>query len=46
MAVAAQQVEPKILTFEDYLLEGEINQRYDIIDGVRVFYMASPTIPH
>ena len=36
---------PKLLTYEDYLTEGEINLRYDIIDGVRIF-MPSPTENH
>ena len=31
-----------LLTYEGYITEGEINRRYDIIDGER-FYMASPT---
>ena len=34
-----------ILSYEDYLKEGETNWRYDIIDGVRV-NMASPTAYH
>jgi len=46
MAIAEAEVAPKLLTYEDYLREGEINKRYDIIDGIRIFYMASPTIPH
>ena len=41
MAIA----EPKLLSYEDYLKEGETNWRYDIIDGVRVD-MASPTAYH
>jgi len=41
MAIA----EPKFLSYEDYLKEGETNWRYDIIDGVRVD-MASPTAYH
>ena len=41
MAIA----EPKLLSYEDYLKEGETNWRYDIIDGVRVD-MASPTAHH
>ncbi len=45
MAVAAQLVQPQILTYEDYLTEGEVNRRYDIIDGVRVF-MTQPSIGH
>jgi Uma2 family endonuclease len=46
MTVAIQSAPPKKMTYEDYLAEGEINQRYDIIDGVRMLYMASPTLPH
>lgn len=34
-----------VLTWEDYLTEGEINRRYDIIDGVREF-MSAPTLRH
>jgi Uma2 family endonuclease len=41
MAIA----EPKFMSYEDYLKEGETNWRYDIIDGVRVD-MASPTAYH
>ncbi len=41
MAVA----EPQVISYEDYLKEGETNWRYDIIDGVRV-NMASPTPSH
>ena len=45
MAVAKQHVEPRILTYEDYMAEGEINRRYDIIDGVRI-YMTNPSVLH
>lgn len=41
MAVAA----PKLLTYGEYLREGETNWRYDIIDGVRV-NMPSPNPRH
>lgn len=41
MAIA----EPKLMSYEDYLKEGETNWHYDIIDGVRVD-MASPTAYH
>ncbi len=34
-----------LLTYEDYMAEGEINRRYDILDGVRV-YMASASARH
>lgn len=47
MALAAPSLAPaKLLTYDDYMAEGEINQRYDIIDGVRIFPMSSPSIPH
>lgn len=36
---------PELLTYEGYLAEGEINKRYDILDGVRE-YMSSPTLTH
>ena len=47
MAVAAAptQAPTKLLTYEDYMAEGEINRRYDIIDGVRIF-MTQPTDGH
>lgn len=35
----------KLLTYEAYLAEEPINQRYDILDGVRIF-MANPTRQH
>lgn len=44
MAVAREQVAAP-LTYEDYLAEGEINQPYEIIDGVRVF-MPNPSALH
>ena len=34
------------LTWEAYLREGEVNRRYDIIDGIRIFTMAAPTLAH
>jgi Uma2 family endonuclease len=33
------------LTYEQYLAEGEINRRYDIVDGERI-YMPGPTWRH
>lgn len=33
------------LTYEQYLAEGEINRRYDIVDGVRI-WMPNPTVRH
>ena len=47
MAVASQPVlSPPLLTYEDYLAEGEVNRLYDIVDGVRIYPMASPTVDH
>src|SRR5687768_2361648 len=46
MAVATQPTSSPPLTYEQYLAEGEVNQRYDIIDGVRVYPMPGPTLPH
>lgn len=40
MAVASE-----LLTYEQYMAEGEVYKRYDIIDGVRIF-MTNPTIGH
>src|ERR1051326_2284761 len=40
MSIAAEE-----LTYEQYMAEGEVNKRYDIIDGVRIF-MTNPTIAH
>lgn len=34
-----------LLTYEDYMAEGEVNRRYDILDGVRV-YMANASAQH
>ena len=45
MAVAAQLVAPQTLTYKDYLSEGVVYGRYDIIDGVRLF-MPNPTPLH
>jgi Uma2 family endonuclease len=38
MAIAQSEVMPASITFEDYEAEGEINRRYDIIEGRR-YYM-------
>ncbi len=35
----------EVLTYEQYLAEGEVFKRYDIIDGSRIF-MTNPTIGH
>ena len=45
MALAEAEIAPKLLTYADYMAEGEINRRYDIIDGVRIF-MSNPTPLH
>src|SRR5579871_308725 len=44
MAVPQTFVEPHRLTYEQYLAEGEVNQRYDILDGVRI--VTNPTRRH
>ena len=36
---------PKLLTYEAYLAEGEIRERYNILDGERIF-MSNPTEDH
>lgn len=46
MAVSAPKASSGTLTYEQYLAEGEIHQRYDIIDGLRVYFMPSPTLRH
>ena len=45
MAVLEAEVSPKLLTYEDYLNEGVVYGRYDIIDGVR-YFMPNPTPLH
>lgn len=37
MAVLEAEIAPKLLTYEDYMAEGEDNCCYDIIDGERIF---------
>lgn len=44
MAVARQEIQPQVLTYEDYMAEGEINRRYDIIDGVRIYMTNASTL--
>jgi Uma2 family endonuclease len=34
-----------LLTYEQYMLEGEVKSRYDIVDGIRLF-MSAPTWWH
>lgn len=36
MPAPLRENSPSPLSYEDYLAEGEVNQRYDIIDGVRI----------
>src|SRR5262249_26251775 len=45
MAVTKPQTASSVLTYEQYMAEGEIHQRYDIVDGVR-FYMPGPNWRH
>ena len=45
MAVLEAEIAPKLLTYEDYLSEGVVYGRYEIIDGVRRF-MPNPTPLH
>ncbi len=45
MAVLEAEIAPELLTYEDYLSEGVVYGRYDIIDGVRHF-MPNPTPLH
>jgi Uma2 family endonuclease len=45
MALPAVYLDKETLTYDDYMSEGEINLRYDIIDGERL-YMTSPTDWH
>lgn len=44
MALATPPPAARVLTYEEYMAEPETNQRYDIIDGVRVFM--NPTRLH
>jgi Uma2 family endonuclease len=45
MATTLSPPAAKCLTFEEYLAEGEIKQRYDIVDGVRI-PMPDPKLRH
>jgi len=45
MSLTAEKVTAPTLTYEQYLAEGEINRRYDILNGVRI-WMANPTVRH
>lgn len=45
MAIAQPVPEPALLIYEAYMAEGEVNLRYDIVEGVRIF-MPAPTWEH
>ena len=45
MALAEAEIQPKTLTYEEYLAEGVVYGRYEIINGVRHF-MPNPTPLH
>ena len=44
MAIAQMDTPLKLLTYEQYMAEGEVNKRYDIIDGER--FVTNPTRRH
>lgn len=44
MTAIKQTAKPLVMTYEDYLAEGEVMKRYDIIDGVRE--VTNPTEEH
>jgi len=44
MAIAEKQATTKCLTYDEYLNEGEITYRYDIVDGVRIVPPAPITL--
>jgi len=45
MSVTVEKVPAPTLTYAQYLAEGEINRRYEILDGVRQ-WMSNPTVRH
>ncbi|MFN3650010.1 MAG: Uma2 family endonuclease [Armatimonadota bacterium] len=45
MALPLSEVSPPLLTYQEYLSEGEIHARYEILDGERLF-LTSPTRRH
>ncbi len=45
MAIASSSAPKTLLTYEEYMAEDELCQRYDIIDGERIF-MTNPTRRH
>ncbi len=44
MAIASQHLASELLTYEQYMAEGEVFQRYEILDGVRI--VTNPTPRH
>ena len=45
MSVLGAEVSANLITYQDYLSEGVVNRRYDIINGERI-YMTQPTDGH
>jgi Uma2 family endonuclease len=45
MSMTAEKLAVSTLTYEQYLTEGTINRRYEILDGVRR-WMPNPTVRH
>ena len=45
MSMTAEKMAASTLTYGQYLAEGEINRRYDILNGVRL-WMPNPTVRH
>lgn len=45
MSVLGAEVSANLITYQDYLTEGVVNRRYDIINGERI-YMTQPTDGH
>ena len=45
MSMTAEKAAAPALTYAQYLAEGEINRRYDILNGVRI-WMPNPTVRH
>ena len=44
MAIAQTELQRPCLTYEEYLRDGEVTYRYDIVDGVRVAPPAPMTL--
>ena len=45
MSITAEKQATSTLTYEQYLAEGTINRRYEILEGVR-YWMPNPTVRH